>query len=928
MWWLKTDYFIDCHRIGDALCLKYRDKDHVAHFERIKYHPTLYYPTENEPDSVYRTLDGRPVEAVSFETMRLADEYKEEQRTPAHGNINPINAYLVKRFPELPQVDLSNLLVAWIDIEVDISEGVSEPEDAKNEVLSIAIRKRGHSHLFGVKPYVPKRSDVTYVQCADETELLEQFLEYWTTEYPDIVSGWYIDGFDLVYLINRIDQILGKEAKRLLSPWKSIRTVKSFVNGKPVESYEITGVAILDGLALYKKFSLGQKSSYTLDAIAEEVLGERKVAYADDYESLARLYRENSDLFYDYNLVDVDLPERIDAKLKYLAMVVSMAHDARVNFGDTLKQTRMWDSMIYRYLLDRNIVVPPESTAPAETLLGAYVKDTLVGKFGWVVSFDVASLYPSLMRQWSISPDTFIDPEWLTTRLQSLQDALQDDFRPSEGAEWVEAPGAWRTAVPTEVPKTVLAEWSDALIQMTMLRDSATGVMLGWLADPVQSERVRVLCQRMHVTITPNGQMFDTSRSGFMGAMLTDLIVGRQFWKKKQLALETEAVGQTGDQKAQTLTAARVAETVQATRKILLNAAYGATGNEHFRYFDVRLAGAVTASGQMLIQYVEQQVNAALNRWLDTTGSVDGKDVDYVVASDTDSIYITLDRLVQKHCGSSTPTPKIVEAVDKFCQGKIQPILNDAFGHIFETLCGHESVIAMKREAIADAAIFLRKKRYFLNIWDKEGVRYIEPKMKITGMESVRSTVPKVARDGFKKAYEVMLRASETQLWDLVNAVRKQFETEPFDLIAKSSSVPDMMVYAAEPISTGACDLSGVVVMSSPYRGKINKNDKEAGCPIHIRAALLYNYMLRKTKLDGKYTKIQPGIKIKYAYLKEPNPIGENVIGTPKTLPPEWDLDGYVDRTLQFEKTFREPLERILDEIGWTVEPVVSSSLF
>lgn len=929
---MAGDYFIHCGRIGDTICVKYRDANNAAHFERVQYHPVLYYPTVNKPESVYTTLDGRPVEALPFTTITDADEYKERQRTPAHGDINPINAFLVQRFSELPQVDLSRFLVAWLDIEVDISESLSEPADAKNAILSIVLRVRGHSYAFGVKPYHVTRPDVTYVQCQDESELLGQFLERWTAEYPDIVSGWYIDGYDIPYLVNRIQRVLGKEAKRLLSPWKSVRTVRQFINGKLEEQYEITGVAILDGLALYKKFTPGQRSSYTLDAIAEEVLGDRKVNYYDDYESLARLYTENFQLFMDYNLVDVDLPERIDAKLKYLQMVVSMAHDARVNFADTLKQTRMWDSMIYRYLLERKIVIPPPPapTLEKKSIVGAYVKESIAGKFKWVVSFDVASLYPSLMRQWSISPDTLIEPEVIAERIVVIRETLDHHAMHPEN-DWNETPGMWRTTDVTTVPDSVLREWLDALTQLSILYPSADPVcMQDWLLDPNQANRVRAVCQRLHVTITPNKQVFDTTRPGFMGAMLAELIVGRQMWKKKQLALETEALTQSGDQKTETLVAAKVAESMQSVKKIQLNSAYGATGNEHFRYFDARLAEAVTTSGQMLIQSVERQLNQAINTWLNTTAQNEGRGVDYVITSDTDSVYLNLEGLIQKYCPLGTSTSKIVDMVDKFCAAKIQPILNHTFAQAYDVLCGHESIMAMKREVIADAAIFLRKKRYMLNVWDKEGVRYPEPKLKITGLESVRSTVPKVSREGFKKAYALMLRETEDRIWELVSSVQKEFQTAPFDWIAKSSGVSDLNKYAADPMPVGE-DLVGNVMMSRPYKGMINPiSNRETGCPIHVRGALLYNWYLRETKLSGKYPDIRPGQKIKIAYLRTPNPLGENVIAAPKTLPSEWNLDAYVDRDLQYQKTFLEPLERILDELGWTSEapPDVVSPLF
>ena len=334
-------------------------------------------------------------------------------------------------------------------------------------------------------------------------------------------------------------------------------------------------------------------------------------------------------------------------------------------------------------------------------------------------------------------------------------------------------------------------------------------------------------------------------------------------------------------------------------KKISLNSAYGAIGNEHFRYYRLANAEAITLSGQVSIRWIENKMNVYLNKLLSTDS------VDYVIASDTDSIYLNLGPLVDKFFGAkSSDKAAIVSILDKICEDKLEPFIESSYQELADYVAAYDQKMSMKRENIADRGIWTAKKRYILNVWDSEGVRYKEPKMKIMGLETARSSTPAYFRDKLYAAFKIIIGKTNDELIDFINVVRAETRLRPYEEVAFPRGVNNL----------------------AKYRHPTEIYQK--GTPIAVRGALLYNYYVKKHKVEHKHPLIQEGEKIKFMYLKTPNPLHENVVSFFGELPKEFGIEKYVDYQTQFEKSFLEPLKNVLYCVGWQHEKTITITSF
>ena len=336
----------------------------------------------------------------------------------------------------------------------------------------------------------------------------------------------------------------------------------------------------------------------------------------------------------------------------------------------------------------------------------------------------------------------------------------------------------------------------------------------------------------------------------------------------------------------------------QMVRKICLNSLYGALGNNYFRYFKLANAEAVTSTGQVTIRWIERKLNEYLNKALKTDG------VDYVVASDTDSIYLNLGSLVERVMGTSATAERVVPILNQFCEDKIVPFIESSYDELSEYLNSYEKTLVMKRECIAERGIWTAKKRYILNVWDNEGVRYDEPKLKMMGIEAVKSSTPAPCRAYIKAALKIIMEGTEQELIDFIQEKRKEFSSLSAEDIAFPRSASNVMKYV---------DHNTIFTK---------------GTPLHIRGCLMFNHELRKRKITHKYNLINDGEKIKFTYLKLPNPSHQNVIAFISELPKEFGLKDFIDYDTMYEKSFIEPLKLILDTIGWRTEKTAQLDLF
>jgi DNA polymerase elongation subunit (family B) len=806
---------------------------------KIQYAPTLFLPT-NKPTE-WRGLHGEVLEPKKFETIRDAKEfikkYDEIENFKVYGNSSFEYTFIADTQVGMVNWQMSDIDIAIIDIEVGSENGFPDPRSASEPITAIAVRRlTGETKVYGCGEYKNTIENVTYVKCRDEYSLCKQFLEDWQEKCPDIISGWNVQLFDIPYLHNRFMKILGEDLTKKLSPWDFIYTKEKLIKGKTHTVFSITGISVLDYIDLFRWYAPNGKSqeSYKLDSIANVELGESKLSY-DEYDNLHQLYKLNYQKFIEYNIRDVELIVKLEEKLKLLELALTLAYDTKTNYEDVFAQTRMWDSMIYSYLIEKKIVVPPKIIkSKSEAFEGAYVKEPQVGKHDWVASFDLNSLYPHLLMQYNLSPETIIEPSDYTEEMREVI---------SQGVS------------------------VEKLLSMEVDTSKLKGV-----------------------TITPNGQFFRTDIRGFIPQMMEEMYEDRKKFKNLMIEAQKEYQKETDQQKKWELenTIAKY-NNLQLAKKVSLNSAYGAMGSQYFRFYDLRLALAVTLAGQLSIRWIENKLNNYLNKLLKTN-------IDYVIASDTDSIYLKLEPLVLSVFPKERTTNKVISFMDKVCEDKIQPFIDKSYYDLAEYVHAYEQKMQMKREALADKGIWTAKKRYILNVYNNEGVEYKEPKLKVMGLEMVKSSTPASIREKMKEIIKIMMTGTENDVHEFVENFREEFKKLPPEEISFPRSVNGLKTYFDSV---------------SLYK---------KGTPIHVKGAILYNHFLVKMNLENKYPLIQEGEKLKFTYLKMPNHFKDMVISYPTRLPKEFNLQDYIDYDTQFEKAFIEPVKVILDCMNWQIE--------
>jgi len=798
----------------------------------VPFKPVLHVTASKKGQPIeWHALDGTPVEPIVFNDMSEATgfikSYKDVPAFKIFGNTNYVIQYLNEEFPGEIAWDRNVINVTSLDIECKSGDGFPEPELADQEITAITTKNNIDDtyHTFGCGDYDVSKSlmqthAVRYVKCQDEKDLLYKFVSHMEATSPDVITGWNVEFFDIPYLVNRIAKVNSEATMKRLSPWGLVdtRETKSAF-GQTVIKYELKGIAILDYMAIFKKFgySYGPQESYRLDHIANVVLGEKKLDFGE-LRDLNELHDNDYQKFIDYNIKDVELIDRMEDKLGLITLCLTMAYKGGVNYEQVLGTVAIWDALIYRDLASKNIAVPMNSESFKGAYPGGYVKEPQVGMHDWVCSFDLNSLYPSIIMQYNMSPETIL---------------LDDE--PGVNVESVLAGQVQNT-----VPDTALAV---------------------------------------------NGTRFSTKKLGVLPSIIQEIYTERVGHKQKQIKAEQELELCTVKSEVYALEKRiAIAKNQQMALKILLNSLYGAMGNKWFRYFDMRIAEGITLTGQATIRWAENTLNTYLNKTLKT-------DKDYVVAIDTDSVYVTLDELV-KQFKPANP----VDFLDKICSTALEDTLTKCYAELYDTLGGIQNHMVMGREVIADRGIWTAKKRYILNVHDNEGVRYAKPKLKIMGIEAIKSSTPAICRQALKDIFKRIIETDE---------VTVQGDIANFKIAFKQAS-PEEVSFPR--------GVNNIAKWSD--RDTIYKK----GTPIHIRGAILHNNLVKDKKLSRKIEKITSGDKVKFTYLVKPNPIKENVIAFVDYLPEQFKLEKYVDYNLQFEKTFLGAIEPVLDAVGWKSE--------
>ena len=814
-------FYVNAITRGNNILLREINDDGEEFRDKIPFEPELYI-SAGEADTPWRSIHGDKLKPKFFDSIYDAKDFIKRYKDTEfqmYGMDRWNHQFLVDKYHDI-KYDASKIKVRFIDIEVLSKDVFPEPQKAEWPINAISYYDTDTKRFITLgltnpdgQRWLDEDSDyeTEYHQFSTERELLMFFLDHWETAYPHIVSGWNSAGFDIPYIVNRINNLLGDRHTKRLSPWGIINESQGKDNYyNDIIRYDILGVSHVDYLDAYKKFTFENQEFYKLDHIGWVELGIRKIDYSE-YGSLYNLYNMNYQKFIDYNILDVDIMRQLDKKLNLMSIIIDIAFKAKINFEETFSPVKTWDNIIYEHLFkNKNQIIPiKKGGSKAGGFAGGYVKDPIRGVYDWVVSFDLASLYPSIIRQWNIGPDTLHN---------------YDNYDPT-----------------------------------------------GAYIRPVLESEHEV---KTNKTVAVNGVEFDNDQQSFLSELMENLYNER----KQAKGLMQESISE-GDMAGKALWKTR-----QMVLKVLLNSLYGALGNQYFRFFDIKLATAVTISGQLVIQWAGKYVNKYLNDLLKTDNE------EYVIYTDTDSIYVNMGPFVDKLYKDKSDTKGIVNFLDKSCEAIKKMCIDPSYEKLQEYLNCREQTMIMDREVIG-SGIFVQKKRYAIAMHDNEGERFENQKLKVMGLETAKKDTPEICRNALSDCLKSLLvERNNDLLLDYIDKFWIEYMAAPVMDIAQVKGVSFVDKYT---------DPSGWYIK---------------GTPANSKAAINYNRFIQGKSNDI----IKNGDKIRMVQLIMPNPVKDSIIGFVDEIPP--GIEEYVNRREMFHSHFLKPLSNIVHTIGWKTE--------
>lgn len=817
---MDSKFYTNVAPFGNNLLVRSISNGGRHHLEKIPYAPSVWTLNGNG-DTPFKTLDGKPCYRIPFKSIKDAKTFVEEYKTVSnfdvYGQTNFLYQYLWDTYPKDIEWDYDKIKIYSLDIETESEKGFPDVEHTPEEILLITLQ---NIHTKKIITWGRHRYSGTaiseYRLFNKENELIQDFLKWWGDNCPDVITGWNVSLFDITYLYRRICKILDEKTAKKLSPWGLVGERTITIRNKKTTCYDITGISQLDYYDLYRKYTYSAQESYRLDNIASVELDVKKIDH-NEFSTFSEFYKNDWNKFVEYNIRDTEIVSMLEDKMKLIELQITAAYGAKINYEDVFSQVRSWDMLIHNHLRERNIIIPPKKeNVKEQNFEGAYVKDPIIGKHNWVVSFDLNSLYPHLIMQYNISPETLLETKY------------------ESGVEY-------------------------------------------YLNNPAKPKE--------NVIVAANGTCYSKSISGVFPEVMRD--VYRERLEAKQEMIRAQKEYQKTKDPAYKKIISR-ANNLQMAMKIALNSAYGAMGNEYFRYFDVRMAEAITLGGQLAIRWIHNKINEYMNSILKTQNK------DYIIAVDTDSIYVNFEGIVQSVYSELPETKKVIKFLDNICEKTFIPYIDKCYEELASRHNCIKNEMQMKRESIADRALWTSKKRYILSVYDSEGVEYDKPKYKIMGLEMIKASTPIKIRKALKDAIPIILYGNQEDLFNYIDKYREEFNKLAPEDIAFPRSCQGIRKYA---------DTSTIYKISTP---------------MHVRGSLLYNYFLKNKNLEKQYATIKEGEKIKFIYLKTPNLLeSENVISFINLLPKEFNVHDYVDYDTQFEKVFLDPLQITVSPIGW-----------
>lgn len=856
------------------------------------FKPELYLKTNGEPASF--SMKKEPLSKIEFESMKEADEfienYKHVEGFKIYGMTDWVLQFINRSYKEKIEFDPELIHGGIIDIEVfsgkietgQVKKGpFPDASLALYPIVSITIYHTYLKRFFTfaleyfqdihVGSFKNSREDVIYKGFQTEHELLTAVSLWWEGQDFNYYSGWNSETFDITYLVNRMKNICGEESVKRLSPWGIVKPRTFKTTWGEQTTYDLIGCPCLDYLELVKKHGYVTLPDWKLDTAAEHFLKEKKIDYSE-VGDLNTLYFVNFQKYIEYNINDVGLIVRMEEKQRFLNLTFTLAYLMHCNYEDTLGTVMPWRSYAYFRLIGKGIQPEVKSIYQGEIKFpGGFVLDPKPGRYKWVVSIDAKSEYPHMGMQYNLGPETYIEPKEAYKIRQLLVEELYDAISKEYDFE----------------KRKHLTELKDHIYENKMIHEF-------YWKYPYKFKTLKEL----NICMAPNLSFYKNGDKSLWHEIFEDIYYNmRNATKAEMLNTEQELVNLKAKVDYDKNEVERLEiqitnlNTLQIGYKIAMNSAYGALSNRYFsEYFNLDIAAAITTSGQTGIRFIGRKLDEYFNQVCGT------KNHQFVIGQDTDSCYVCLDILVDKLCKGKTDD-EIVDFLDKVFKTKIEKLVLDWAEELSDALGCTQNRLIFKREVIATVGVWAAKKRYAMLVKDKEGVRYDEPKLKVIGLDSVRSTYPKHCRKWLDECYELVLKYNdESMIHNKIKEIEKEFNKKPIQEIATASSITDL--------------------------DKFLSHDEKLwikGTPMHVKAAIGYNQVIKK--LGIQEPPIQSGDKLLYVSLKERNPYSLDVLGFQGIPPKELDLDKWVNRRSTFEKTFISPLQIFLDAVGFNHEP-------
>lgn len=874
-------FFLSAERIGNQIYERYIDKNGKEQERYVDYMPTMFHHAAPDTVTPYKDIYGKTVIARTFDNMREARNWMQrmsDMGQEALGMEDFTLAYLSDVYKGEIRYDKSKVRICSVDIEVT-APVFPKPEQALYPIDAITHYDSIHDRFFvfdlkgdNGETWSVKKSCLTddvkdrvvYNVYDTEDELLLDYIRFFSENYPVGFTGWNTEIFDIPYIVNRICNKFGEKTAKRLSPCGRInRRMARDDFGNEREAIKLLGIESLDYIDLYKKFSFTPQPNYKLDYIAEYETGIGKL----DYEGqLNKLRAENHQRYIDYNIEDVNRVLEIDKVRGFIDLVFSLSYYAKIKFNQVFNPMKVWDAIIFNSLKEQKIVVPENKQQPKQKYPGAFVKEPVAGAYRWMMSFDLTSLYPSIIRQVNISPETIVGSFPV-----DLMENYISGIAPRPSDVYSCSPNGW------------------------MFRKDIKGII------PIEITKVfqqRKEYKNMMLASDRNAELVKAAlHKGEFGTVAEYQVDARHDFSDEFKAGLSQYTRDTLENLLHVCKAESIlCNTNQISRKVLINSLYGALGNEKFRYYDLRNASAITLFGQLAIQWIERKINEYLNQLCGT------ENYSYVRYCDTDSVYVHVVAVIEKIGGESRfkTTNDLVDFLDKFGRERMEPIIDKGYRELCEYMNNYEHLMFMDREAIAGPPLgsdgiggfWTGKKRYGLNVWDMEGTRYAEPKLKIMGLETQRSSTPTACRKSLKECIRRLLQEGEKSLQDYYDQFDSEFRNLHYTDVAAVSSANHLGKYSD------------------------GNNNPIKGAPSQVKAALTFNRCAEQYGFDG----VKEGEKVMILPLKDKNPFNDTWFGWPSgtKIPSvlEAEVLKYVDWKLLFEKTFDKPIKAITDATG------------